>query len=228
MYPTIIIPSINPILCLKVRSFLPGEWPVIVKDGNPQKHFYELKTLDIKTKWAVNLDEDCFLMNPDGLLKLIEFMEQGGYQTAGIQDGSSNLRAHNPVMFNPFLFVFDVAAVQSAPTVAVDIPEESKKFEHFVRYNHLPYQFDNFECYYAFFMDLLAAGLKPLFLNNRAYEEYDPGPYDIGHPTIVVGEDGEELAIHSWWSRLYFQNTAIMQRVHLCEDYARSVSNNAP
>ena len=224
MYPTIIIPSIHEELCKKARSFFPEEWPVIVKNGHPLIHFNQLRTLDIKTKWAINLDEDCFIINAPGVLKLIDFMEQNGYQTAGIQDGSSNLRVHNPVIFNPFFFVFDVAALQSAPTTSVAILEESPKYEHFVRYTHLPYKYDNCEPYYPFFMDMLVAGLKPLFLRNHALEAYDPGPYDIGKPSIVLDEDGNELAVHAWWSRLYHE-PIIQERIRVCEEYAITASN---
>ena len=219
MKPTIIIPSMNQVLCEKARAFIPADWPVIVKDGHPGRHFDELRALNIATKWAINLDEDCFLIDPSGVLRLIATMERAGFHTAGIQDGSSNLRFHNPVMFNPFFFVFDVAAVQAAPRSSVDVAQESQRCAQLQRYSHLPFAYDNFEVYYPFFMDLLTAGLKPLFLSNHAYEDYDPGGYDIGKPTIVLGEDGEELVIHAWWSRLYHE-PVIRERISACEEYA--------
>lgn len=213
----------NPILAEKARSFIPPEWPVIVKDGNPTRHFYEIKELDIQTKWAINCDEDCFIMDPAGVLRLIRLMEEGGYDTAGIQDGSSYIRHHNPVMHNPFFLVFNVAKVQAAPRLDLDI-SESEKFKHLVRFNHLPHRFDGFETYYGFFLDLLAAGLKPLYLANHAYEAFDPGPYGLGRPSILLGEDGGELAIHAWYSRLYHE-PVVQERIRICEEYARARVN---
>ena len=218
MYPTIIIPSMNPVLCAKARAFIPKEWPVIVKDGNPSVHFDEIKLLDIRTKWAINVDEDCFIMDPPAVLRLIETMEAGGYDSAGIQDGSSYIRHHNPVLFNPFFFVFNVAKVQAAPKLSLDI-EETRKYAHLVRFHHLPHKYDGFEPYYSFMLDLLEAGLKPLFLASHAYEAFDPGEHGLGKPSILLGEDGKELAIHAWYSRLWHL-PAVQDRIRQCEEYA--------
>lgn len=214
----------NEVLCSQARSFLPSEWPVIVKDGNPTKHFYEIKTLDIATKWAINLDEDCFIINPDRVLSLIATMEREGFDTAGIQDGSSYIRHHNPVMFNPFFFVFDVAKVQAAPKLEVDVPTESKRFSHLIRYSNLPYKYDGFETYYPFFFDLLHAGLRPLFLRSHAYDAFPNDGSGLGKPSILLGEDDKELAIHAWYSRLY-EHPIVQQRIQICDDYARTRSD---
>jgi hypothetical protein len=220
MYPTVIIPSMNEVLAAKAKSFLPDTWPVIVKDGNPLKHFEELKALPITTKWAINLDEDCFVIDPPAVLRLIAAMEAGGYHTAGIQDGSSYQRAHNPVLFNPFFFVFDVAALQSTPQRGGDIVQISQSYSHLVRFNNLPFVYDEFEAYYPFFVDLLQQGLKPLFLANHAYEAFNDGGYNLGKPSIVLGEDGAELAIHAWYSRLY-HSPVVQERIAVCEAYAK-------
>ncbi|TFW30393.1 hypothetical protein [Duganella callida] len=222
MVPTIIFPSMNPELCAFARAFIPPEWPVIVKDGNPERHFDELKTLDIQTKWAVNVDEDCFVINPQAIVELIAHMEASGYDTAAIQDGASNLRAHNPVMFNPFFFVFNVAKVQAVPKVTTDIPTmvaTSRQFAPLQRYFDLPFEFDGFEPYYPFFTDLLLAGLRPLFLNNHAWEAFDPAPTGLGKPSIVLDERGNELCIHAWYSRLYHE-PVVRARLDACIRYA--------
>lgn len=221
MYPTVIVPSMNPVLCAMARSFIPPEWPVIVKDGNPLKHFDELKTLSIATKWAINVDEDCFIIDPAGVLRLISQMEAEGYHTAGIQDGASYMRQHNPVMFNPFFFVFDVEAVQAAPKRGSDIVPTSMSFDHLVRFRQLPHVYDYFEAYYPFFLDLLQAGLKPLFLNNHAYEAFDDSGNNLGKPTILLNEDGTQLAIHAWYSRLYHE-PVVQERIRICVEYANT------
>jgi len=221
VYPTVIIPSMNPILCEKARAFIPADWPVITKDGNPLTHFDDLRKLNISTRWAINLDEDCFLMDPDGVLRLIQLMEEKDYQTAGIQDGSSYARQHNPVIFNPFFFIFNVAAVQAAPKRDGDIVSTSEAYRHLVRFTDAPYAFDNFEPYYRFFLDLLQAGCKPLFLANHAYEAFDERGYNLCKPSIVRGEDGGELAIHAWYSRLYHE-PVVQDRIAVCENYANA------
>lgn len=220
LIPTIIIPSMNPVLCQLSASFIPPGWPVIVKDGNPLKHFAELKTLDIQTRWAINVDEDCFLINPQAILDLIARMEREGYDTAAVQDGATHMRFHNPVLFNPYFFIFDVAKVQAAPsTPDLDPAAESRKFAHLVRYAELPYDYDGFESYYPFFVDLLRAGLRPLFLNDVCYDAFRPRDFDLGKPSIVVGDDGRQLAIHSWWSRMWHL-PVLRDRIRICTEYA--------
>lgn len=222
MVPTIVFPSMNPELCAFARAFIPPDWPVIVKDGNPERHFDELKTLDIQTKWAVNVDEDCFVINPQAVLELIAHMEASGFDTAAIQDGASYLRYHHPVMFNPFFFVFNVEKVQAAPKVTTDIPsmlDSSRQFAHLQRYSDLPCEFDGFEPYYPFFTDLLLAGLRPLFLANHAWDAFDPGLTNLGKPSIVLDERGNELCIHSWYSRLY-SDPSLRGRFDACIRYA--------
>lgn len=220
MIPTIIIPSMNPTLANLARAFIPSDWPVIVKDGNPYTHFDEIKKLDIATKWAINLDEDCFLINPNGVIRLIELMERNAYDTAGIQDGSSYIRHHNPVLFNPFFFVFNVAKLQAVPKLNADIPTESRKYAHLIRFNHLPHKFDGFEPYYPFFFDLLEAGLKPLFLANHALDSFSTEGHGYGKPSILLDEDGGELAIHAWYSRLFNSDPIVQRRIQVCIDYA--------
>lgn len=222
MYPTIIIPSMNEVLCKKAVSFIPKDWPIIIKNGDPRTHFYELKSLDIKTKWAVNVDEDCFVIDPVGILRLIDQMERDGYDAAGIQDGSSPMRSHNPVVFNPFFWVFNVAKVQAAPSLSLDVVVESQKFSHLVRYKHLPYEYDNFEPYYSFFIDLLHAGFRPLFLSSIPFDGYQHDEYNMGKPSVLLGEDGKELAIHSWYARGYSSMPIVQDRIKVCEDYANS------
>lgn len=227
MHPTVIIPSMNPVMSEKARAFIPQGWPVIVKDGNPLRHFDELRALPIQTKWALNLDEDCFLIDPEGVLRLIDTMASGGYDTSGIQDGSSYMRQHNPVIFNPFFFIFDVAKLQASQKCVVNVATESQRFSHYVTFTDLPYQYDEFEPYYPFFMDLLLSGLKPLFLANHAYDAYDPCGTNLGKPSIVIGPDGKELAIHSWYSRLYHE-PFVQERIRICEVYARAGGCSRP
>jgi len=220
MNPTIIIPSMNHTLANLARMFIPGDWPVIVKDGNPYTHFDEIRKIDIGTKWAINVDEDCFLINPNGVIKLIRFMENNGYDTAGIQDGSSYIRHHNPVLFNPFFFVFNVEKLQSAPKITADIPTESEKYAHLIKFKHLPHKFDGFEPYYPFFFDLLKAGLNPLFLANHALDSFSTEGHGYGKPSILLDEEGGELAIHAWYSRFFNDNPIIQKRIQSCIDYA--------
>lgn len=223
--PTIIIPSMNPTLCELARSFIPPEWPVIVKDGNPHKHFAELRALDIKTKWAINVDEDCFLADPGAIQRLIATMEAQGYDMAAVQDGASNLRTHNPVIFNPYFFIFDVAKVQATPARPdLDAVAESHKFSHLVRFHELPHSYDGFEPYYPFFIELLTAGLRPLYLNNDALLSLPLSEYDLGRPSVVHGEDGAELAVHSWYSRLW-DKPIVKERIRFCTEHAMANPN---
>ncbi len=219
MIPTIIIPSMNPILCEKALSFIPPEWPRIVKDGNPTRHFEELKGLDIKTRWAINVDEDCFLINPRLVVELLQRMEREGYDTAAIQDGASHMRYHNPVLFNPFFFAFDVKKLQAVKKQCVDPVAESRQYEHLVKYRDLPYKFDGFEPYYPFFVDLLHAGMRPLYLPSRPFHEFPQDGTNIEKPSILLDPDGRELAVHAWYSRLYHE-PVVQNRIRICEEYA--------
>ena len=217
--PTVIFPSMNDELYRRALAFVPAAWPHIVKDGNPTRHFDELRALPIQTKWAINVDEDCFLINPGAILELIGRMEREGFDTAGIQDGSSHLRNHNPTIFNPFFFVFDVQKVRNSSKTCIDPAKESQHYAELVRFHHLPYQYDNFEPYYPFFVDLLHSGLKPLYLANREFKEFPDDGTQLGKPSIVLDDAGRELAIHSWYSRLYHE-PVVKGRIQRCIDHA--------
>ncbi|WP_458233041.1 glycosyltransferase family 2 protein [Roseateles sp. P5_E8] len=217
--PTVIFPSMNEELYRRALEFIPASWPHIVKDGNPTRHFDELRGLDIKTRWALNIDEDAFLIDPAAVLELIRRMEREGYDTAGIQDGSSHLRQHNPTIFNPFFFVFNVEKLQASTKSCVDPAAESQRYAHLVRFNNGPAQFDNFEPYYPFFVDLLHCGLRPLYLPNREFSEFPADGTNLGKPSVVMDDAGRELCVHSWYSRLYHE-PIVRQRIQHCVDHA--------
>jgi hypothetical protein len=156
----------------------------------------ELAQLD--ADWVINLDEDAFVADPQGIVSLLEHMEREGYAACGMPDGGVvPIRRHHPLACNTFLNIFDLRRVRAAwrdwgrvihtnpPSEEVyGIPEIARR---------TAWAFDRFEPYYGAFFSLLEAKEKILYL--------DAETWDDGVSTLLKGPDGRPLLIHCWYSR---------------------------
>ncbi|RZJ11107.1 MAG: glycosyltransferase, partial [Rubrivivax sp.] len=112
-----------------------------------------------------------------------------------------------------------VEKLQASTKSCVDPATESQRYAHLVKFHGGTAQFDNFEPYYAFFVDLLHCGLRPLYLPNREFSEFPDDGTNLGKPSVVMDDEGRELCVHSWYSRLYHE-PIVRQRIQRCVDHA--------
>jgi 2-polyprenyl-3-methyl-5-hydroxy-6-metoxy-1,4-benzoquinol methylase len=181
--------------------------------------------LGIDVDWAINIDEDAFLLAPDRLTALVRFMESEGYAACGMPDGGVvPIRRHNPLACNAFFNVFDMRRVRpiwqdwdrvrgAGPPAenarpAPDVAQKSVRC------------FDHFERYYSAFFALLAAGERILYLDAEEWSD--------GVSTLLKDHAGMPLLVHSWYTRYWDSSHHTRQRMLAAANFARSVQGLSP
>ncbi len=230
---TCVTRSMNDELYEMMLSLCPQEWNFIkVKGASATGYLEYIFETDFGTKWVLNLDEDCFLIDSDLINSLISFMENHDYDYCGIQDGGSiPVRIHNPLVSNPFFNLFNSEKINRLEKNYYDRPNDMKElvrlYSSFVRFTGSKYEYDMYEPFYNHFFWLLERGMRPLFLEAKEFrkERYFViapiariVPY-FNCPTMLCSHDGGELAIHTWHSRFYnYPN--IRKHIRNCYEYA--------
>ncbi len=189
---------------------------VRVTDAGSLEYFRHLAGLD--ADWVVNLDEDAFLLDPAGLLALIDHMEAGGYAACGVPDGGAvSIRVHNPAACNAFFNVFDLRRCRAAwadwDRVAAlrHAPEYERALAPFGP--TAPFAFDDFEPYYGVFFALLGAGERVLRLGAETWRD--------GTSTLVRGPNGP-LVLHAWYAREWGRDPETRARYEAVIAFARA------
>ena len=167
---------------------------------------------DTSCDWAINIDEDAFVVNADAILQLLDFMKRNGYVNCGMSDGIL-VRPCNPAVTNPFFNVLNLAAIREKFNV-----EEIKSFiyqEHreAIRAKLPPqlrqmsedrYGMDQEEPFYNFFF-WMAFHFPTLYLDAEMHPD--------GISTILKNHEGNPMLYHSWFSREWRRNPQHTQRI---------------
>jgi hypothetical protein len=165
-------------------------------DTDALGYFRQLVDLDVD--WVVNLDEDAFVLDPRGLVELVQLMDAQGYAACGMPDGGVvRIRRHNPVACNAFFNDFDLRRVRPAWKYWERVVAARHKGAYeagvvpFAR--RLSYAFDHFERYYGVFFALLEEGERILYLDARTWDD--------GVSTLLHDHAGRALLLHCWYTR---------------------------
>ncbi|MCC7424297.1 MAG: glycosyltransferase [Planctomycetaceae bacterium] len=180
---------------------------------------YLREMAQIDADWIVNLDEDAFVLDPDGILALVDTMRRDGYAACGMPDGGVvPIRRHHPLACNTFFNVFDARCIRALwkdwpQVLQTDSPRAGEaRMAPFAR--RTPFEFDRFEPYYPAFFSLLSAGERILYL--------DAETWDDGISTLLKGPDGQALLIHCWYARLWRHDPATRDRYARALTFARA------
>jgi hypothetical protein len=218
-------------------SLCPAEWKFIKVRGASADGFLDyVFNTKFDTKWVLNLDEDCFLINYESIYKLIDFMENNDYDYCGIQDGGEiPVRIHHPLVSNPFFNLFNMEKIYSLDKnyyYKKYAPDEiAKKYSNLIRFNNGKLKYDFYEEFYKHFFWLLESGMKPYFIEAKEFRQeryfviaplFRTIPY-YNCPTLLLDNDGIETAIHTWHSR-YYHYPNIKNAINNCYRYAREKS----
>jgi hypothetical protein len=161
------------------------------------------------TGWVINMDNDAFIKDWGVILEMIAYMEQHGYDYAGMPDGGvCPHRCRSWVVMNPFFNIFNVDAIKP---VFEQYPEWVVNSCGFNAdwYDKKPdivkgiYNHDYVEPYSSFFY-FLYAKFKPLYLN--AYGHND------GLSSMLLWND-KPFLYHSWYSREFATDPTHRQRI---------------
>lgn len=149
--------------------------------------------------YAIHIDEDCFVVDPNVVKNLITKMCIEGIDIMGCRDGGNIMRRQNPYAINPFFMIvskkaylsFDFEEYQrSGSRLFSDdliyggetIESMNLKYDFSIDYEH------NFEGYYHFFWQARENNLKFQFL------EYEEEPY-------LNCSFLQNYIIHAWYLR---------------------------
>lgn len=213
----------------QIKKFFPDSKRILVEatDINrwPNSMFDWIGRIkECEEKYFILIDEDCFIINRDEILRTLTLIDDGHFDFAGCPDGFHPFRTCNPIVINPFLFF---GRVEDIKKVDVDfsnlsykiksLPGSFSKGQHYEWTNSLKIKFkhtyrdkfiykhpilstamfqDGKEPYYCFFWYLLEMDFKLEYL----FPYMDRKIYST-NPKI--DEISPEMAIHIWESRKF-------------------------
>jgi len=160
-------------------------------------YLYEILKYDID--FAINIDEDAFVIDNSALLDLLRYVIKNDYVNCGVRDGGAlSIRNGNPIVTNPFFNILNVKKIRQSFTI--DIVKEYVKnkvdYSHYIPTN-LMFEFnvtDDYEPFYPFFI-WLNTSYKTLYLDARQDND--------GYTTVVYNHNNKIVLYHSWYSRMF-------------------------
>lgn len=185
---------------------------VRLTDQSADGYFYTMlddTTCDI----AINVDEDCFILDPQAVLHLVNFVVANGYANAGCSDGGKEMRRGNPLVTNPFFNIFNLRQIRTkfSREAVQSFRYADHKEAMIAAFDTTPlggnYTFDRpqvIEPYYQFFL-WLAANFRTLYLTPKRHRD--------GISTLLYDPQGHELCAHSWLSRFYSVPSVIVKLI---------------
>lgn len=153
--------------------------PVVrLTDQSADGYFFTMLK-DEECDIAINIDEDAFLVDPDAMMELVDYVVANGYANAGCPDGGTDAvpRGGNSKVTNPFFNVFNLAMIR-------------QKFDK----SQLHRRLDDCEPYYPFFL-WMAENFKILYLPAEKHAD--------GITTVLKDLQGRTICVHSWFARFY-------------------------
>ena len=135
---------------------------------------------------AINVDEDCFIIDKDAVLRLVDYVVDNQILNAGFSD------SRNPLVTNPFFNVFNWKLLREKTGLQTG-NQVRKSVQMFYQQNAQMEKID-FEPYGAFFLWLTQQG-KTLYLDGKKHSDT--------HTTILSNHEGKPMCMHTWYARFY-------------------------
>ena len=199
--------SMNDVLYHKSMALcsLPYE-KVQLKNTSAEGYLYQV-IADTEADWVVNIDEDAFVTNIGALKRLIDYCIKNSYVNCGMPDGGVvHLRDGNPLVTNPYLNILNTKALREQ--FSADKLNENPDKDRFTQTDILVGAHDfsatDVEPYYPFFI-WLCNHFKTLYLKATNHPD--------GESTVLYNHLGEEVLIHTWYSRYYNNNRFHTHRI---------------
>lgn len=171
--------------------------------------------------YVINIDEDMFIYNIDAINSLLEYMIENDIDYCGMPDGGTCIhRKHSPIVVNPFFNIFNAKKIRqyldSTSFVNTYTYSDSldSKIPHHILKKGYEWTNDNYEPYYPFFYWLASRDFKCEYL--QSYEHTDECS------TILKNQIGEEIGIHTWYSREYGRDPFHTSRIDEAFELASS------
>ena len=172
-------------------------------------HGYLYEILKYDVDYAINIDEDAFVVDNDALLKLLEYCITEKIVNCGMRDGGVYpIRYGNPLVTNPFFNILDVKTIKKDFSISkiMNYLEVEINYTKLLPAN-LPSKYEisnNYEPFYPFFL-WLNTNYKVLYL--------DAQEHDDKFTSILYNHLSEKFIYHSWYSRCYGVETFHTNRI---------------
>jgi hypothetical protein len=182
---------------------------VRVKHTSSQGYLFSILKYDID--YAINIDEDAFVVDPDKLVALLKYCIANNYVNCGFPDGGVlRMRTYNPLVTNPFFNIFDVKAIKKRLNYQEIENFDFKQYDYEAKspshlYKFKMYQFDLLESYYRFFL-WLNLSFKVLYLDAKDHAD--------GITTLLKDMNGDVFLAHTWYARHYAKDPVQTQRIN--------------
>ncbi len=199
--------SMNDVLYHKSMALcsLPYE-KVQLKNTSAEGYLYQV-IADTEADWVVNIDEDAFVTNIGALERLIDYCIENSYVNCGMPDGGVvHLRDGNPLVTNPYLNILNTKAIRKQFDISKlsESPNQTRFSQTDLLVGAHDFSATNVEPYYPFFI-WLSNHFKTLYLKATNHPD--------GESTVLYNHIGEEMLIHTWYSRYYYNNRFHTQRI---------------
>lgn len=173
-------------------------------------HGYIYKILKFDIDYAINIDEDAFIVDNNALLELLRYCIDEKVVNCGMRDGGvSPIRYGNPIVTNPFFNILDVRQIRKRFSMMKVNEYRHKKVDYDALLANviLPFRYEitsDYESFYPFF----------LWLNTNHKVYYlDATEHEDKFSTVLYNHLGEKMLYHSWYSREFEKNEFHTQRI---------------
>ena len=174
-------------------------------------YFYRMLQ-DTDCDWAINIDEDAFVVNSQAILDLLEYMQSNGIVNCGMSDGIL-VRPCNPAVTNPFFNILNLTAIREKFNL-----EEIKTFNYFdhrdailaklpphlLQVDEERLSMTREEPFYNFFL-WMAHHFRTLYLDAQMHPD--------GISAILKNHQGQPMLYHSWFSREWRKDATHTRRI---------------
>jgi len=193
-----------------VKNFFPESDHILIDGGGGWfSVWYEwlnaAKSID--ADWYIHLDEDCFILSDDKVLRLLEILQAEKYDIAGCPDGYHEYRSGNHMALNSFFMILNKKCIK-AWHERKEIPQFNEEWIReypFIKRGNSKFVYEmefgssgkslkeiylpGTEPYYDFFWVLKDAGLSFLYLEPKFGEEFQT-------TNLLSG-----TVVHMWYQR---------------------------
>lgn len=187
---------------------------VRLTDQTADGYFYTMLK-DKECDVAINVDEDCFITDPQAVMDLVDLVLEKGYANAGYPDGGVlGARPQNPLVTNPFFNVFDLKKIREKFSLEAvkSFDYEAHKEEMISKYPKERLEGDNYsfgkveneEPYYPYLL-WLAGNFETLYLPSKKHSDKTT--------TLLYDLEGRQLCAHTWYARFYTMPDFLVKRV---------------
>lgn len=162
---------------------------------------------DTDADWVVNIDEDAFVSNIDALQRLIDYCMENNYVNCGMPDGGVvHLRDGNPLVTNPYFNILNTKALREQFNIEKlkETPDKKRFIQTDLLIGTYDFSATNVEPYYPFFI-WMSNHFKTLYLKATNHPD--------GESTMLYNHLGEEILIHTWYSRFYNHERSHTRRI---------------